>query len=224
MNPTDHWDDLKAAGDVPPPSPEVLAHADRQLRSAAARRRIVRRVLAPVVAAAGTAAAVVGAIAVYQTTSGPMVASPAPITRPVTTPTAPSGKPSQGAAASCVVGYSAAELQKRGFAFDGTVLKVVEDPGGAMPSYLLTFQVHEWFKPLGGGSTVTVRTITPPQGSGHDVSAEFPDYTVGTRLLIAGEPQWGGSNLLKDAFAWGCGFSRPYTPDDAATWRKLLSK
>jgi hypothetical protein len=223
MNPTDHWDDLKAAGEVPPPSPEVLAHADRQLRAAAARRRIVRRVLVPVVAAAGTAAAVVGAVAVYQTTSGPMVASPGPTTRPVTTPTAPSGTPSQGVAASCVVGYSPAELRKRGFAFDGTVLKVVEDPGGAMPSYLLTFQVHEWFKPLGGGSTLTVRTITPPQGSGDYVSVEFPHYTVGSRLLIAGEPQWGGTNPLKDPAATGCGFSRAYNAGDAATWRKLLS-
>jgi hypothetical protein len=224
MNPTDHWDDLKSAGAVPPPSPEVLAHANRQLRSAAARRRIVRRVLAPVVAAAGTAAAVVGAVAVYQTTSGPMVAGPGPITRPVTTPTAPSGKPSQGIAASCVVGYSPAELQKRGFAFDGTVLKVVEDPGGAMPSYLLTFQVHEWFKPTDGALRLTVRTYNPPEGSSNWVSSDFPGYTVGTRLLIAGEPQWGGTNPLKDAFAWGCGFSRAYSADDAATWRKILSK
>ncbi len=221
MNPTDHWDDLKAAGTVPPPSPEALTHARSRLST---RRRTARRVVAPVVAAAGTAAAVAGTIAVYQTTSGPVVAVPGPVTQPVTTPTAPTGKTSRGIAGSCVAGYSPAELQKRGFAFDGTVLRIVEDPGGQMPTYLLTFEVNEWLRPVSGGDTVTVRTMTPPEGSGHAVSVEFPDYAVGTRLLITGEPQWGGSNPLKDAFAWGCGFSRPYSAADAATWRTILSK
>ncbi|MEI8412552.1 MULTISPECIES: hypothetical protein [unclassified Kribbella] len=222
---TDHWTALKTAGEVPPPSPEVLAHANRQLRSAARRRRTVLRVLAPVVAAVSSTAVVVGAVAVIQTSSGP-TATPGPAVPPsgIGSTPAPRGTPTDRVAASCVSGYTPAELKKRGFAFDGTVLKIVADPGGPMRGYLLTLQVHEWFKPIGGGDTVTVRTITPPEGSGYDVSVDFPDYTVGTRLLITGEPQWGGTNPLKDAYAWGCGFSRAYTPDDAATWRKLLSK
>ena len=69
-----------------------------------------------------------------------------------------------------------------------------------------------------------MRTVTPPNGSIYQVSVAIPDYTVGSRLLIAGQPQWGGPNPLKDAYVWGCGFSRAYNPADAATWRKLLSK
>lgn len=226
MNPTDHWDDLKSAGAVPPPSAEVLAHARRQLDEAAARSRrtriVRRRVLVPALAAAATAAAVVGGVAIYRGASEPdPVAIPgqrSSASQPSPTP------PPQGIAGSCVVMYSPAELKKRAFAFDGTVQKAVRTSDGAVPSYLLTFTVHEWFKPAGGPPTVTVRTITPPRGSGYHVSDEFPGYTVGTRLLIAGEPRWGGTDPLKDAYAFGCGFSRAYAPGDAATWRTLLSK
>ncbi|MEU4289483.1 hypothetical protein AB0E63_14770 [Kribbella sp. NPDC026596] len=225
MNPTDHWNDLESAGDVPPPSTEVLAHARRQLET---RRPARRRLLIPVLAAAGTAAAIVGAIAVHESASGPS-AVPVPGIQPSqapssAAPTTPSITPSQGIAASCVAGYSPAELRKRAFAFDGTVVKIVKDPGGAIPSYLLTLRVGEWFKPADGPSTVTVRTITPPHGAGYQMSVPFPDYTDGSRLLVAGEPQWGGTNPLKDAYAFGCGFSRGYNAADAATWRKLLTK
>ncbi|MFF0344126.1 hypothetical protein [Kribbella sp. NPDC004875] len=227
MNPTDHWDDLKSAGAVPPPSAEVLAHARRQLDEAAARSRrtrsVRRRVLVPALAATATAAAVIGGVAINRGASEP---DPVAIPGPRASSPQPSPPPSRsgGIAGSCVVGYSPAELKKRAFAFDGTVQKAVRTSDGAVPSYLLTFTVHEWFKPAGGPLTVTVRTITPPRGSGYDVSVEFPDYTVGTRLLIAGEPRWGGTDPLKDAYAFGCGFSRAYAPGDAATWRALLSK
>ncbi|MEV0795754.1 hypothetical protein [Kribbella sp. NPDC050459] len=242
MNPTDHWDDLKSAGAVPPPSAEVLAHARRQLDEAAVRSRrtrtVRRRVFVPTLAATATAAAVIGGVAIHRGTSepdpvavpGPTSSAPRPSTtspRPSTTSprsSATSPRPSQGIAGSCAVGYSPAELKKRAFAFDGTVEKAVRAPDAAFPSYLLTFTVHEWFKPVGGGRTVTVRTATPPQGSGYQVSVDFPDYTVGRRLLIAGEPQWGGADPLKDPYAFGCGFSRAYAPGDAATWRTLLSK
>ncbi|MEV6271979.1 hypothetical protein AB0L64_32755 [Kribbella sp. NPDC051936] len=227
MNPTDHWDDLKSAGAVPPPSAEVLAHARRQLEEAAVRshtRTVRRRVLVPALAATSIAAAVIGGVAIYRGASEPdPVAIPGPRSS-ASQPSATSSRPSQGIAGSCAVVYSPAELKKRAFAFDGIVQKAVRAPGGTFPSYLLTFTVHEWFKPVGGSRTVTVRTATPPQGSGYDVSVDFPDYTVGSRLLIAGEPQWGGADPLRDAYAFGCGFSRPYAPGDAATWRTLLSK
>ena len=229
MNTTDHWDDLKAAGQVPPPSSEALAHARQQLDQAA-RRRSVRRVLVPTVAAVATAAAVVGAVAVFRTTADPVPVAVSPSRPGQTLPTGTSGHktgtPSQGVAASCVSMFSPAELKKRAYAFDGTVLKIVEqgDKPGPGPVYLLTLQVHEWFKPADGAGTATVLTFNPPEGSGYQVSVDFPDYTVGSRLLITGEPRWGGSNPLKDAVAFGCGFSRAYTPADAATWRLLLSK
>jgi hypothetical protein len=227
MSTTPDWNDLKAAGEVPPPSSEVLAHARGELELArirSGRRTSTRRWMAPAVAAAGVGAAVVGAVAVYQIPSS---------TIPVTGPSAQTSRagssatpstPSQGVAASCVSGYTPAELRKRAFAFDGTVLTIVRDPAGPIPSYLVTLQVNEWFKPTDGALRVTVRTYNPPQGSSNRVSIDFPDYTVGTRLLIAGEPQWGGTNPLKDAIAWGCGFSRAYNAADAVTWRKILSK
>ena len=224
----DHWNHLKAAGDVPPPSPEVQAHAKRQLAAAARRRTIKCRVMVPVLATAGATAAVIGAVAVYLTSAGPIpVTGPSVLPSqavPSATPANPSGKPGQGVAASCVSTYTPAELRNRAFAFDGTVLTIARDPAGPTPSYLVTLQVNEWFKPTDGALRVAVRTYNPPVGSREQVSTDFPDYSLGSRLLITGEPQWGGSNPLKDAFAWGCGFSRAYGADDAATWRKILNK
>lgn len=42
-------------------------------------------------------------------------------------------------------------------------------------------------------------------------------YGVGTRLLVSGGPRWGGPPL-RDAIAWGCGFTRYYDPQTAADW------
>jgi hypothetical protein len=224
MNITPDWNDLKSAGEVPPPSPEVLAHARGELERGRT-RTATRRWAIPVLAAAGAGAAVVGAIAIFQTPSSTIpVVGPSAHAGPSTTPASPANKPSRGIAASCVSIYTPAELTKRAFAFDGTVLKVVRDPAGPVPSYLVTLQVNEWFKPTAGALRMTVRTYNPPEGSGEQVSTDFPDYTAGSRLLITGEPQWGGTNPLKNPIAWGCGFSRPYDTADAATWRKILSK
>lgn len=228
MNITPDWNDLKAAGEVPPPSPEVLAHARGELergRTSSRRRSATRRWTVPVLAAAGAGAAVVGAVAVYQTPSSTIPAvGPSTHAGSSTTPATPTSEPSRGVAASCVSIYTPAELMKRAFAFDGTVLKVVRDLAGPMPSYLVTLQVHEWFMPTEGALRLTVRTYNPPEGSGEQVSTDFPDYAVGSRLLITGEPLWGGTNPLKNPIAWGCGFSRPFSTVDAATWRKVLSK
>jgi hypothetical protein len=221
------WKDLKAAGDVPPPSPEVLAHARHQLDAVARRRTANRRRLVPVAAAAvAVAAAAVGGIVIRENSSGelPVGTSTLPVPPSTSTPSTSPSTPSTGPGASCVVGYSLAELKKRGFAFDGTVLATSKDPDGF--SYWVTFRIHEWFRPHDaiGTSELQVRTYAPPAGQGNQVSLDFPAYGVGSRLLIAGEPQWGGSNPLKAAVAWGCGFSRAYSAADAATWRKILSK
>jgi len=34
-----------------------------------------------------------------------------------------------------------------------------------------------------------------------------PSYGVGSRLLVSGEPRWGGG-ALTNAIAWGCGFTQ----------------
>ncbi len=224
---TDHWDDLKAAGDVRPPSPEVLAHARRQLDAAAAtsRRTHRRRLVVSVLAAAGTAAVVVGAVAIHQTGS-----TPVPATGPSATPTRVGGTPStsrplEQGAASCVVGYSPAELRNRGFAFDGTVLSAVKDPRtGALETYTVTFQVHEWFRPTGGDQVKIRMWMAPAAGSDDPTNELGQRYWIGSRLLISGESLSGSSEPLKDPIAWGCGFSRTYDARTAATWRKALSK
>lgn len=45
-----------------------------------------------------------------------------------------------------------------------------------------------------------------------------PSYGLGTRLLVSGEPRWGGG-ALTDAMAWGCGFTRYYDKATADNWR-----
>ncbi len=135
MNTTDQWDDVKAAGQVPPPSSEVLAHARHQLETARSRRArtIRRRLVVATLAAAGTAAVVIGAVGVYRTGSSTVPATAPGVTAPSASGGTSTGKPSQGAAASCADSYSPARLKQRAFAFDGTVQKIVRDSGGTMP-------------------------------------------------------------------------------------------
>ena len=40
---------------------------------------------------------------------------------------------------------------------------------------------------------------------------------LGTRLLVSGEPRWGG-DALDEPIAWPCGFTRPWTEEEAAEW------
>lgn len=40
---------------------------------------------------------------------------------------------------------------------------------------------------------------------------------TGARLLVTGEPRWGGEPL-DDAVAWGCGFTQPWTSSAAEQW------
>ncbi len=128
-----------------------------------------------------------------------------------------------GGGGSCVESYSTDTLADRSFAFDGIVLATgssVSEEGDEsdleLPS--ATFEVREWY--VGGTDdqvTVDMQTVTP--------SPEVPEpavaYGIGSRLLISGEPRWGGSSL--DApIAWGCEFSRYYDEKTATTWRQTF--
>lgn len=131
----------------------------------------------------------------------------------------PAGAPLQGATASCVEEYSPAAVAGRAFAFDGTVTAVgparSDRPGVELDLSGVTFRVHTWFRG-GAGGTVTVDMDTP---LGPTTSAEpsaLP-YDIGTRLLVSGEPRWGGEPL-DAAIAWSCGFTRPYDAQTAAEW------
>jgi hypothetical protein len=125
-----------------------------------------------------------------------------------------------GFAGSCAESYSPAAVANRAFAFDGTVTSI--GPGttnrpdrGALHYAAVTFSVNEWFA---GGSTSDVTVdMALPMAFSHSPPPRS-SYAVGTRLLVSGEPRWGGAPLT-DAIGWGCGFTRYYDPTTAQSWR-----
>lgn len=125
-----------------------------------------------------------------------------------------------GATASCVEAYSATTIGNRDFAFDGTVVAVAAGassaPGqGGLDTAAVTFRVNEWFKG-GTDDTVSVDMAAPTNSVGQD---QVPSYEQGTRLLVSGEPRWGGEPL-DDPIAWTCGgFTRYYEEAVAEEWR-----
>lgn len=139
------------------------------------------------------------------------------------TRTGPVGQGSS-ATASCVEEYSPTTLSNRAFAFDGTVTGI--GPGttnkpdkGRLDTAAVTFTVNEWFAG-GTAPSVTVDVMTPArEAAGGPNSA----YATGTRLLVSGEPRWGGEPL-DDAIAYSCGgFTRYYEPSVADEWRRSTS-
>ena len=206
MNPTDHWDALKAAGAVPPPSPEALTHARSRLSS---RRRTVRR-LVPVVSLGVAAAIVAGVLLVGP---GAQLAGPRFL---------------EDGSASCAYGYSPERLRESAFAFDGTVV-AIDQPTAAYGPYaqmysLVTFTVNEWFKP--GEDGEQTRVLLPvsrtPRPSG-DYAYGFP-YEVGSRLLITGAVNPDMASSLVNQLAWACNFSRFYDKRSAREWRETLGR
>ena len=125
-------------------------------------------------------------------------------------------------ATSCIEVYSPETLVNRSFAFDGTVASIEERtdpklPAGEGQTPWVTFDVNEWF--LGGsGNTVGIwmgqLNVETSAGS---VSAE-----VGTRLLVSGEPRWGGEPL-EDPLAWTCGFTQEWSEAAAAEWKAAIA-
>lgn len=124
--------------------------------------------------------------------------------------------------ASCVESYDVGDpVAGRAFAFDGTVAAIgpARTDREELESGLVgvRFAVNEWF--AGGSLDTVVIDLTHPDHSGLD---EFPPaYGVGTRLLVSGEPRWGGAPL-DDPIAWGCGFTRYYDEATASDWTKAF--
>lgn len=132
---------------------------------------------------------------------------------------APTGPLGGAAGALCAEEYNMDNLTHRDFAFDGTVTA----SGSEGESGKVSFDVQEWFR--GGSERTAVVELTPPGlGDGRTAGMETgPAYQVGTRLLVSGEPRFGGPPL-KDAIAWSCGFSRYYDAATAAAWRQAFQK
>jgi hypothetical protein len=122
-----------------------------------------------------------------------------------------------GIAADCVEAYSPAAVAERSFAFDGTVTAIgpalSNRSGPPMPLVGVTFRVNQWFRG-GTGRTATIDMEAPLTGNADSV---VQAYGIGTRLLVSGEPRWGGAPLAA-AIEWGCGFTRYYDAQTAAEW------
>jgi hypothetical protein len=141
---------------------------------------------------------------------------------PVVTTGEPSAALGAGTAARCVEQYDLTTLANRDFAFDGTVTAIGTEPVGERdpesdPYVEVTFDVLEWFAPE-GPDTVIVEML-PPDLRTSEGSVE---YAVGSRLLITGEPRWGGATF-DSPVAWYCGFSRTYDEATATAWREAFA-
>jgi hypothetical protein len=127
------------------------------------------------------------------------------------------GSKPDGDAASCVEIYGPDTLAKRSFAFDGTVLSVEvrtdpQLPVGEQEIPWVMFHVHRWFE---GGEEATVGVWV--ENLNIDTSVGTVQAEPGTRLLVSGEPRWGGAPL-NDAIAWPCGFTRPWSEQLSTEW------
>jgi hypothetical protein len=121
-----------------------------------------------------------------------------------------------------VESYSLTAVARRAFAFDGTVVEIgparTNRAGAELPLVAVTFHVNQWFH--GGSSASVTVDMTQPitNGARAPIDEAAPSYGVGTRLLVSGQPRWGGAPL-DDPIAWGCGFTRYHDTDTAGLWR-----
>ena len=151
----------------------------------------------------------------------------APVRSATPVPISSQGPLPSNFSASCVEGYDLTTLKGRAFAFDGTVsnmsaMQPPADGSGALDGYVtVTFTVNEWFRG-GDQATVTLDMMGPINGS-LVIEDQEMSYGVGTRLLVSGEPRFGG-RPLQAAIAWACGFTRYYDKDTAASWHQAFSQ
>lgn len=130
---------------------------------------------------------------------------------PGTSATPPSAETPVMSEASCAFEYNPSTLAERSWAFDGTLISLdsVDDSQlGPVPS--ATFSVNQWYRG-GSGDLVTVQF---EMGS---ISEFVREVEPGARLLVTGEPRWGGQPL-DDPVAWGCGFTQSWNADAAESW------
>lgn len=124
-----------------------------------------------------------------------------------TASSAPAEEPAGSSSMRCVDEYSGDTLRERAFAFDGAVVNISSEKDPRAPeedivSGHVEFRVHEWFAG-GTGEIATVwvqRSVEP-----------------GDRLLVAGEPRWGGEPM-EDAIAHECGFTSSYSDARVDEW------
>ena len=129
-----------------------------------------------------------------------------------------------GAATSCVEEYSPDAVANRAFAFDGVVVDMGSPrsnrgDGSDLDLTGVTFEIRHWFSG-GDQGAATIDMPAPTEGSPGQYEGG-PSYAIGSRLLVSGEPRWGGA-ALADAVAWGCDFTRYYDAATAKSWAQAL--
>ncbi len=113
--------------------------------------------------------------------------------------------------ASCAFMYGPETLAQRDHAFDGVIVAIEGGTGPGGISYpSITFEVTEWFK---GAGTETIQLLGSALAYGYNPEAEAPSLEVGGRYLVSGDAE----------FAWGCGFSRTYSEEEAEAWRTAFA-
>lgn len=119
------------------------------------------------------------------------------------------------AEADCAFAFNDGTLAERSWAFDGTLTALstgTDSQLGDVPT--ATFTVNRWYKG-GTGDEVTVQYEQGP------ISEYAPTADADARLLVTGEPRWGGQPL-DNAVAWGCGFTQRWTPSAAEQWSTVF--
>ena len=112
--------------------------------------------------------------------------------------------------ASCALSATPRELQRRAFAFSGTVLSSsMLDDGRAR----VTYAVDQWFR---GGAGAEVIVLTDGPVPGEDTRGPLR----GERQLVAGEISSDGSST--EFIGWSCGFTRTWSDGDALIWREAF--
>lgn len=123
---------------------------------------------------------------------------------------------------SCHQAYRLDALAERRFALDGTVIKIRSWAGTHV-----TFQVNEWFAGVANVRDVTFdmpAPLSPGQQPTDSRQLGAATYTVGTRLLMSGDPRRGGAPLDDPVVFAGCGFTRYYDAATARAWRVTLKR
>lgn len=108
---------------------------------------------------------------------------------------------------SCAFEFSVEALSERQFAFEGTVTQI-RDPEAMDAPYEVDLAVSRWFNG-GEGPTATVRTYDV---SGTSLAGDL-GLAVGDHVLASGDEE----------FLWGCGFSMPYSDENAALFEQAFA-
>ena len=112
----------------------------------------------------------------------------------------PTLDPAGGGASGSCLAFSPEELRLRQHAFHGEATDVTDTA--------VTFEVIEWYS-AEGESPITLVVDTALSS---DTYRDF-DFAEGEEYLVSGDAE----------FAWGCGYTRPYSESEAEIWEAAFA-